>query len=111
MFDIKRKTIDWAGRPLTLETGRIARQADGAVLATYGETVVLATVVYGRAQGRAARQGFLSADRQLPGKDLRRGPHPRRLLPPRGPSFGVRDADLAPDRPSDPPAVPGRLLQ
>ncbi|WP_447911127.1 polyribonucleotide nucleotidyltransferase [Brevundimonas bullata] len=48
MFDIKRKTIEWAGRPLTLETGRIARQADGAVLATYGETVVLATVVYGR---------------------------------------------------------------
>ena len=42
MFDIKRKTIEWAGRPLTLETGRIARQADGAVLATYGETVVLA---------------------------------------------------------------------
>ena len=49
MFDIKRKTIEWAGRPLTLETGRIARQADGAVLATYGDTVVLATVVYGRA--------------------------------------------------------------
>ena len=48
MFDIKRKTIEWAGRPLTLETGRIARQADGAVLATYGETVVLATVVFGR---------------------------------------------------------------
>jgi polyribonucleotide nucleotidyltransferase len=45
MFDIKRKSIDWAGRKLTLETGRIARQADGAVLATYGETVVLATVV------------------------------------------------------------------
>jgi polyribonucleotide nucleotidyltransferase len=45
MFDIKRKTIDWGGRKLTLETGRIARQADGAVLATYGETVVLATVV------------------------------------------------------------------
>jgi polyribonucleotide nucleotidyltransferase len=30
--------IEWAGRPLRLETGRIARQADGAVLATYGET-------------------------------------------------------------------------
>jgi polyribonucleotide nucleotidyltransferase len=45
MFDIKRKSIDWGGRKLTLETGRIARQADGAVLATYGETVVLATVV------------------------------------------------------------------
>jgi polyribonucleotide nucleotidyltransferase len=48
MFDIKRKTIDWAGRKLTLETGRMARQADGAVLATYGETTVLATVVYAR---------------------------------------------------------------
>ena len=46
MFDIKRVTIDWAGRPLTLETGRMARQADGAVLATYGETSVLATVVF-----------------------------------------------------------------
>ena len=49
MFDIKRKTIEWAGRTLTLETGRIARQADGAVLATYGETTVLATVVFGKA--------------------------------------------------------------
>ena len=39
------RSIDWAGRKLTLETGRIARQADGAVLATYGETMVLATVV------------------------------------------------------------------
>jgi polyribonucleotide nucleotidyltransferase len=48
MFDIKRKTIDWAGRKLTFETGRMARQADGAVLATYGETTVLATVVYAR---------------------------------------------------------------
>ncbi|MBV1708140.1 MAG: polyribonucleotide nucleotidyltransferase [Hyphomicrobiales bacterium] len=45
MFQIHRETIDWAGRTLTLETGRIARQADGAVLATYGETTVLATVV------------------------------------------------------------------
>ena len=45
MFDIARESIEWAGRTLTLETGRIARQADGAVLATYGETTVLATVV------------------------------------------------------------------
>ena len=45
MFDIIKKEIQWAGRKLTLETGRIARQADGAVLATYGETVVLCTVV------------------------------------------------------------------
>src|ERR1700674_3248695 len=45
MFDIHRVQLDWGGRELTLETGRIARQADGAVLATYGETTVLAAVV------------------------------------------------------------------
>ena len=45
MFDIHRVEVDWGGRPLVLETGKIARQADGAVLATYGETKVLATVV------------------------------------------------------------------
>ncbi|NNU15391.1 polyribonucleotide nucleotidyltransferase [Parvularcula sp. ZS-1/3] len=50
MFQITRKTMTWAGRELTLETGRIARQADGAVLATYGETTVLATVVGKREQ-------------------------------------------------------------
>jgi polyribonucleotide nucleotidyltransferase len=45
MFDIIRKEITWGGRRLVLETGRIARQADGAVLATYGETTVLCTAV------------------------------------------------------------------
>ncbi|WPZ15051.1 polyribonucleotide nucleotidyltransferase [Nitratireductor rhodophyticola] len=45
MFKDHKVEIEWGGRPLTLETGKIARQADGAVLATYGETVVLATVV------------------------------------------------------------------
>ena len=50
MFDIKRKTIEWGGKTLTLETGRIARQADGAVLATMGDTVVLATAVFAKTQ-------------------------------------------------------------
>ncbi|MCH6576418.1 MAG: polyribonucleotide nucleotidyltransferase [Proteobacteria bacterium] len=45
MFDVHRKEIEWAGRKLVLETGKIARQADGAVLATYGETSVLCTAV------------------------------------------------------------------
>ncbi|MDI7862940.1 polyribonucleotide nucleotidyltransferase [Rhizobiaceae bacterium n13] len=49
MFDVHTVEIEWAGRPLKLETGKIARQADGAVLATYGETVVLATVVSAKA--------------------------------------------------------------
>src|SRR5579884_3332457 len=45
MFEIHREEIEWEGRKLVLETGKIARQADGAVLAAYGETTVLATVV------------------------------------------------------------------
>ena len=49
MFQIYRKEIDWGGRKLVLETGKIARQADGAVLATMGETSVLCTAVAAKA--------------------------------------------------------------
>ncbi|GBQ67821.1 polynucleotide phosphorylase [Ameyamaea chiangmaiensis NBRC 103196] len=45
MFNYFRKEIEWGGRPLILETGKIARQADGAVVVTYGDTVVLCTAV------------------------------------------------------------------
>jgi polyribonucleotide nucleotidyltransferase len=45
MFNIYRKEMNWGGRRLVLETGKIARQADAAVLVTYGETTVLCTVV------------------------------------------------------------------
>ena len=45
MFQIYRKEIDWGGRKLTLETGKVARQADGAIIATLGETSVLCTAV------------------------------------------------------------------
>ncbi|GHF16373.1 polyribonucleotide nucleotidyltransferase [Kordiimonas sediminis] len=48
MFDIHRKEIEWGGRTLVLETGHVARQADGAVMATYGDTTVLCTVVGAR---------------------------------------------------------------
>jgi len=48
MFEIFRKELDWGGRKLVLETGRMARQADGAVVARYGDTVVLCTVVGAR---------------------------------------------------------------
>ncbi len=54
MFDTQRVEIEWAGRKLVLETGRIARQADATVLAQYGETTVLATVV----AEKAARAGL-----------------------------------------------------
>ena len=49
MFNITRKEINWGGRPLVLETGKIARQADGAVLVTYGGTQVLCTAVANKA--------------------------------------------------------------
>src|SRR5437870_8144383 len=48
MFNMKKVEIEWGGKTLTLETGRVARQADGAVLATYGETVVLCAVTAAR---------------------------------------------------------------
>ena len=45
MFNVHRKEIVWGGRKLVLETGKVARQADGAVMVTYGETTVLCTAV------------------------------------------------------------------
>ena len=45
MFQEYKKEIDWGGRTLVIETGKIARQADGAVMVTYGDTKVLCTVV------------------------------------------------------------------
>ena len=47
MFDTKKVAIEWGGKTLTLETGKVARQADGAVIATLGETVVLCAVIFG----------------------------------------------------------------
>lgn len=48
MFTVTREEIEWGGQPLIIETGKVARQADGAVLVTYGDTSVLATVVADR---------------------------------------------------------------
>ena len=45
MFDVKNVEIEWAGRKLKLETGKIARQADSTVIATYGGTTVMCNVV------------------------------------------------------------------
>ncbi len=54
MFNVFRKEIQWGGRKLALETGRMARQANGAVLASYGDTVVLCAAV----AETTARQGI-----------------------------------------------------
>src|SRR5580698_10543864 len=53
MFKVARKEMDWGGKKLVLESGKIARQADGAVVATMGETTVLCTVV----GARTAKEG------------------------------------------------------
>ncbi len=57
MFNVHKESFEWGGRTLTLETGKIARQADGAVLATYGETIVLATAV-GAANAKEGQDFF-----------------------------------------------------
>ncbi len=54
MFNIHRQEITWGGRPLILESGRVARQADGSVLVTYGDTTVLCTAV----AAKSARAGM-----------------------------------------------------
>ncbi len=93
MFNYFRKELDWGGRKLVLETGKIARQADGAVLVSYGDTIVLCTAV--GVQTSQAGPGFLPADRELPGKGLRRRQDPRRVLQARGPAERGRGAGLA----------------
>ncbi len=55
-FKVSRREMEWGGRKLVLETGKIARQAEGAVVASYGETVVVATVC--AAKEVAADQDF-----------------------------------------------------
>ena len=66
MFEVYRKELEWGGRPLVMETGKIARQSDGAIMVTYGDTVVLATAV---AQ-KAPKPGvdFFPPYRKLSGK-------------------------------------------
>ena len=49
MFNITKKSIQWGQETLTLETGRVARQADGSVIATLGETSVMANVTFAKA--------------------------------------------------------------
>ena len=49
MFNVTKKSIQWGEDTLTLESGKVARQADGSVIATLGETSVMANVTYARA--------------------------------------------------------------
>ena len=48
MFNVTTKTMEWGDETLTLETGKVARQADGTVIATLGETSVMANVTFAK---------------------------------------------------------------
>ena len=106
---MSRNRSSTASNTLTLETGEIARQAGGAVMVSLGDTVVLVTAQ--GAKQRARRPGLLSADRRLPGKDLRGRQDPGRILQARRAPVGKGNADVASHRPADPSAVPRGLLQ
>ena len=94
---------------LTLETGEIGRQADAAVLVRYGDTVVLVSAV-AKTSVKEGQDFFpLTVDYQE--KFYAAGKIPGGFFKREGPSDRERNADRAPDRSPDPPAVPGRLLQ
>ena len=97
------KRLIWAGRKLVLETGKMARQADGAVRRHLRRDHRARHRRLG--EGAEARLRFLPAHRELPGAHLRGRPHSRRLLQARGPADREGDAGLAPHRPADPPAL------
>jgi polyribonucleotide nucleotidyltransferase len=103
MFDTHKVEIEWGGRPLTLETGKVARQADGAVIASYGETTVLATVV--SAKSPKPGQDFFPLTVNYQEKTYAAGKIPGGYLQARRPPDREGGADLPPHRPPDPPAL------
>ena len=109
MFQIHREELDWAGRKLVLETGKVARQADGAVIASWGETTVLATVVSAKAPKPG--QDFFPLTVNYQEKAFAAGRIPGGYFKREGRPSERETLDLPPHRPPDPPAVPRRLSQ
>ncbi len=109
MFNYYRKELDWGGRKLVLETGKIARQADGAVVASYGDTVVLCTAV--GVKGAKPGQDFFPLTVNYQEKAFAAGKIPGGLLQAGGTPLREGGADQPAHRPPDPPAVPGRVPQ
>ena len=103
MFNVVRKSIEWGHDTLTLETGRIARQADAAVLATYGETSVLATVVFEKKAKPG--QDFFPLTVHYQEKTYAAGKIPGGFFKREARAVREGGADLPADRPADPAAV------
>ena len=100
------KSIQWGEETLTLETGKVARQADGSVVATLGETSVMANVTF--AKTPEARSGLLPADRALPGKIYAAGKIPGGFFKREGrPTEKETLTSRLIDRPIRPLFVPG----
>src|SRR5512146_2009285 len=108
MFEVFRKELNWGGRRLVLETGKIARQADGAVLATYGETTVLCTAV--AAKTARAGQDFFPLTVNYQEKTFAAGKIPGGFFKREGrPSEKETLTSRLIDRPIRPLFVPGFL--
>src|SRR6201988_141173 len=108
MFNYYRKELDWGGRKLILETGKIARQADGAVVATYGETTVLCTAV--AAKTARAGQDFFPLTVNYQEKTFAAGKIPGGFFKREGrPSEKETLTSRLIDRPIRPLFVPGFL--
>ncbi|MFC6761165.1 hypothetical protein ACFQFQ_19540 [Sulfitobacter porphyrae] len=101
--------MQWGEETLTLETGKVARQADGSVIATLGETSVMANVTYARQQKPG--QDFFPLTVHYQEKYYAAKQGAGWLLQARSAPDRKRNADSAPDRPSDPPAFRPRLQE
>lgn len=107
MFNEHRIEMDLGGRKLVLESGKIARQADGAVMASLGDTMVLCTAVGQRSPKPGIDFFPLTVNYQE--KNFCRGQNPGRLFQARGTAQRKGNLDLAADRPAAPALVCVRL--
>ena len=103
MFREFRKEIEWGGKPLILETGKVARQADGCVIVTYGESTVLCAVV-GERQPKPGLDFFPLTVHYVE-KAYAAGKIPGGFFQAGGPPDGERNARFSPHRPAHPSAV------
>ena len=106
---MERVSSPFAHSTFSIETGRMAKQADGAVLVQFGETVVLAAVV-GAKEPMPGKDFFPLTDR-VPREVLFRGTHPGRLVQARGETPHEGNPDFPFDRPAHPALLSRRLLQ
>ena len=105
MFDVSRVSVDVGDSQISFETGKLAKQAGGAVVVQAGDTMVLCTATIGSLRD----VDFLPLTVDVEERDVRRGQNPRLVLPSRGQIRREGDADRAHDRPADPPALPQGL--